>query len=108
MSSVCVLCPLGPVSWVSHVLPETDIPNHGGWEESLQNEQVNSGMRAQSCKTASETSMIKPVTVKKIKGRDGPVIKTLCLNAGGSGLIPGQGTRSHILPMAKPNKELIS
>ena len=65
-------------------------------------------MRAQSCKTASEISMIKSVTVKKIKGRDGPVIKTLCLNAGGSGLILGQGTKSHILPLAKPNKELIS
>ena len=65
-------------------------------------------MRAQSCKTASETSMIKSMTVKKIKGRDGPVIKTLCLNAGGLGLIPGQGTRSHILPLAEPNKELVN
>lgn len=35
-----VLHPLCPVSCVSHVLPETDIPNHGGREESLQNEHV--------------------------------------------------------------------
>ena len=26
----------------------------------------------------------------------GPVAKTLCSNAGGLGLIPGQGTRSHM------------
>ena len=28
-----------------------------------------------------------------------PVAKTLCSNAGGPGLIPGQGTRSHMLQL---------
>ena len=93
---VCVSRSLGSVSPVSGVLcipcSARDRHPQPWWAGRVTAKWAcNSGMRAQSCRTASETSMIKSMTVQKIKGRDGPVIKTPCLNAGGLGFDPWSG-----------------